>query len=230
MTSFRNKQQAILVAAVVLMLVVSACSLPGLAVSTSPPADVPSPTTPPAPAETPVATEPAAAPTETPVEAQPTEAPTEAPAATPSGGILRQWAVAAAASSEYSNPDWSAQQATGAPDTMECGDVRTAWASETADGVDWLEVTFETAVVPIEISVRETNSPGFVSQIEVRDEMGRLQTVWEGTPGAVEQCPRVLSVQVSGVNVRVNAVRISLDQREGGDWNEIDAVELVGQP
>lgn len=228
MTSLRNRQHAILVAAVVLMLVASACSLPGMAVPGSPPDEEPSPP-PAAPAETPVVTATTAAPTETPVQAQPTQGPTEPPAAPPSGGVLRQWAVAATASSEYSSPDWSAQQATGAPDTMECGDTQTAWASYGADTVDWLEVTFATAVVPTEISVRETHSPGFVSKIEVRDETGRYLTVWEGTPGAVEQCPRVLTVQVSGVSVRVSAVRITLDQREGGDWNEIDAVELVGE-
>jgi len=225
MSNFRNEQHVLLLAAVMLMLVASACSLPGLAVSTSPSADLPSPTPPAIPADTPVVTEP----TETPVDAQPTEAPTEPPAATPGAGLLRQWAVAATASSEYSNPDWSAQQANGAPDTMECGDIQTAWASESADGVDWLEVTFETAVVPTEIDVRETHSPGFISRIEVKDEMGLYHTVWEGTPGAVEQCPRVLSIPVSGVNVRVSAVRISLDQSDGGNWNEIDAVELIGQ-
>jgi hypothetical protein len=46
----------------------------------------------------------------------------------------------------------------------------------------------------------------------------------------LEQCPHVLTIPVSGVDVRVNAVRISLDQMDGGDWDEIDAVELVGQP
>lgn len=29
---------------------------------------------------------------------------------------------------------------------------------------------------------------------------------------------------------RVKVVRLSLDQRDGGYWNEIDAVELVGHP
>jgi hypothetical protein len=218
MSKMGNKTYTLLFAAVVLMLVASACTLPGLSAPSPAPPEGASPTTPPA--------APATAPTDTPVVVEPTGTPAQPPAA----GALRQWAVAATASSEYSSPDWGAQQATGAPDTMECGDIQTAWASESSDGVDWLEVTFATAVVPTEISVRETNSPGFVSRIEVRDEMGRYQTVWQGTPGAVEKCPRVLTVPVSGVTIRVNTVRINLDQRDGGDWNEIDAVELVGQP
>lgn len=47
-------------------------------------------------------------------------------------------------------------------------------------------------------------------------------------PAPVDECPRVFSIPVTGVDVPVVAVRIHLDQREGGNWNEIDAVELVG--
>ena len=213
-----SRQHLLLVAGLVLVFVASACSLPGLTVSPPSPPEEASPTTPPA--------VPTTAPAETPVVVEPAATPTQPPAA----GLLRQWGIGAAASSEYGSDSWSAQQTTGAPDTTECGDIETAWASEDLDGVDWLEVTFATAVVPTEINVRETHSPGFISRVEVRDERGLYHTVWEGIPGVVEQCPRVFSVTVSGVDVRVNAVRISLDQRDGGNWNEIDAVELVGQP
>jgi hypothetical protein len=216
----RNKYSVLLLAAVLLVLLVSACALPGSTVSPPPsaPPEEPSPTTPPA--------APTTAPTDTPVAIEPTATPAQPPAA----GALRQWATGATASTEYGSDSWSARQATGAPDTTECGDIQTAWASETSDGVDWLEVSFATPVVPTEISIRETYSPGFINRVEVKDERGLYHTVWEGTPGAVEQCPRVLTIPVSGVDVRVNVVRINLDQRDGGDWNEIDAVELVGQP
>jgi hypothetical protein len=216
----RNKYFVLLLAAVLLVLLVSACALPGSTVSPPPsePPEEPSPTSPPA--------APTTAPTDTPVAIEPTAPPAQPPAA----GALRQWATGATASTEYGSDSWSARQATGAPDTTECGDIQTAWASETSDGVDWLEVSFATPVVPTEISIRETYSPGFINRVEVKDERGLYHTVWEGTPGAVEQCPRVLTLPVSGVDVRVNVVRINLDQRDGGDWNEIDAVELVGQP
>jgi len=165
-------------------------------------------------------------PVEQPVEVvqQPTEAP---PAA---AQLVSQWAASASASSEYSNPAWSAQQATGAPDTPECGDQETAWASAESDGVDWLEVGYTTPVVPSEINIYESNSPGFIVRVEVRDETGTYSAVWEGAPGATAQCPRVLSIPVSGIDRRVVAVRIHLDQRNGAAWNEIDAVQLVGRP
>ncbi len=212
----RKREHVLLVAGLVLILVASACSLPGLTISL-PGEEEATPTS--TPAEAPVG------PVETPPQAEPTVAPTEPAAA----GIVRQWAVGAVASSEYSSPDYSAEQATGAPDTPECGDIETAWASEDSDGVDWLEVRFATAVVPTEINIYETHSPGFITKVEVRDEAGLYHTVWEGMPREVEECPRVFAVPVGGVGARVHTVRISLDQTDGY-WNEIDAVELVGQP
>jgi hypothetical protein len=215
----RNRRYVLLMAGLVLVFVAGAC-LPGSTESpTTPPEEVATATTPPS--------APPAAPTNTaPVVVEPGATPTQPAAA----GVLRQWATGATASSQYGDDDYSAQQAIGAPNTMECGDIETAWASETSDGVDWLEVTFATAVVPTEINIRETNMPGFINKVEVKDEAGVYYTVWEGTPAIVEECPLVLTVSVSGVNARVNAVRINLDQREGGWWNEIDAVELVGVP
>ncbi|MGB9301910.1 MAG: hypothetical protein WCD51_15155 [Anaerolineae bacterium] len=213
----RNRRYVLLVAGLVLIFVAGAC-LPGGTVSpTSPPEEVATATTPPS--------APPAAPTNTPpvvAGATPTQ-----PAA---AGVLRQWATGATASSQYGDDDYSAQQAIGAPNTMDCGDHETAWASQTSEGVDWLEVTFATAVVPTEINIYETYSPGAINKVEVKDEAGLYYTVWQGTPATVEQCPRVFTVSVSGVSAPVKAVRINLDQREGPYWNEIDAVELVGVP
>jgi hypothetical protein len=139
-----------------------------------------------------------------------------------------QWAFAATASSERASPDWSAEQATGEPDTHGCGDFTTAWASAAPNGVDWLEVRFRLPVLPRRINIHETHGPGFIVRVAVVDEAGEYHTVWEGAPTAVGQCPRVFSFLVTEVDVPVVGVRIHLDQRDGGDWNQIDAVELVG--
>jgi hypothetical protein len=223
MRTVRKRQHVLLVAGLVLVFVAGAC-LPGPAVSPTSAPEEATPTTPAAVPTTPPSAPPAA-PTNTPPVAGPGATPTQPAAA----GVLRQWAVSAVAGSEYDNPEWSAQQATGAPNVGRCEDNQNAWASESADGIDWLEVTFATAVVPTEINIYETNSPGFINKVEVKDEAGLYYTVWQGTPAAVEECPLVLTIPVSGVNVGVNAVRINLDQA-GGWYNEIDAVELVGQP
>jgi hypothetical protein len=139
-----------------------------------------------------------------------------------------QWAFAATASSQRSSPDWSALQATGEPDSPGCGDHATAWASATADGVEWLDVRFRWPVVPRRINVHETHSPGFIVRVEVLDEADRYHTVWEGEPKPGAACPRLFSFLVTEIDVPVVGVRIHLDQREKGDWNQIDAVELVG--
>jgi hypothetical protein len=213
----------LLIVGTLLVLLTLACSVPGLALQTEEETQ-----SPPAATHT-VGAGVAGEPTQPALA--PTEPPSQEPAATvPPAGEMGQWAVTATASSEYSTPDWSAQQATAAPDTPECGDLQTAWASEASDGVDWLEVGYATPVRPSQINIYETNSPGFIVRVEVRDQAGTYYTVWEGKPGPLEQCPRVLSIPVSEVEPRVVAVRISLDQRPGGDWDEIDAVQLVGRP
>ena len=72
-----------------------------------------------------------------PVEAESLEVP-EAPVQE----VIRQWASSATAGSEYSNTDWSANQATGAPDTPDCGDQETAWAPR--KGTAWIGWRWDT--------------------------------------------------------------------------------------
>jgi hypothetical protein len=139
-----------------------------------------------------------------------------------------QWAFAATASSERASPDWAAQQATGEPDAPGCGDYGTAWASAAPDGVEWLDVRFRQPVLPRRIDIHETHSPGFIVRVELLDEAGQYHPVWEGEPTPTGACPRLFSFLVTKVDVPVVGVRIHLDQRNGGNWNQIDAVELVG--
>jgi hypothetical protein len=141
-----------------------------------------------------------------------------------------QWASSATASSQYGDSGWAASAATGAPDTTDCGDHMTAWASLEYTTQEWLEVGFSTAVVPSKIVIHETYNPSAIVEVEVKDTSGNYHTVWTGNAGAVSECPREFTVTVSGVSQKVNAVRISLDQSVTGNWNEIDAVQLVGTP
>ncbi len=149
------------------------------------------------------------------------------PAAGSEGG---QWAIDAVASSEFSNPRWAAIQATGAPDTTECGDMTTAWASATTSDGEWLELTYATPVIPTQINIYETYNPGYIIRVEVISTVSEYHVVWEGRPRVVQQCPYVFSVPVSGIDFPVAGIRITVDQENLGSWNEIDAVELVGQP
>jgi len=186
----------------------------------------PTATNPPAPTNPPPPTVPPE-PTAVPATDTPVPTVTLLPS-TGSGSEVRQWASEAEASSEYNNPSWAAIQATGAPDTPECGDHTTAWASESSGGVDWLLLTYATPVIPTQINIHQSNTPDYVVLVEVLDMNGNFLPVYSATGGAVAQCPYVLSIPVTGVNVYVYGVRITIDQTNALYWTELDAVELVG--
>jgi peptidoglycan hydrolase-like protein with peptidoglycan-binding domain len=164
---------------------------------------------------------------------EPTVSGMEPEEASPAGDEIRQWAKYAYASSSYGDPDWHATQATGAPDTLvdECQDLPTAWASEGSDTVEWLELVYETPVIPTEINIIQTHSPDQVVKVELIDSAGLYQEVYTGVPmDRWEECPYTLSIPVN-VNFAAGGLKITLDQSViGTSWNEIDAVELVGFP
>jgi hypothetical protein len=145
------------------------------------------------------------------------------------GELCEQWASGAIASSEYRATEWNASQATAQPDVTGCADDFHAWASAESNGVDWLELTFPVAVRPIEIRIHENFGVSSIVKVEVKDDLFNYHTVYTAQAGSAA-CPRVLTVPVAGVSVAVKVVRISIDQRILNDWNEIDAVKLVGIP
>jgi hypothetical protein len=147
-----------------------------------------------------------------------------------SEGRFHQWAQSARASSEYTGGSWSAMQATGKPDTMSAGDAPTAWASLLADGgIEWLELTYENAVTPELVRVRETFNPGAVVRLEVLDPEGAWRQVWEGKD-TTRDCPGWLELPVPALPYPIRTIRVILDTASVPGWNEIDAVEVVGAP
>jgi hypothetical protein len=149
-------------------------------------------------------------------------------AVAPAEGEISQWAISATASTEYGSDNWSAMQATGAPDTFDCGDYTTAWATATSDEVAWLRLTYATPVVPSEINIHESYNPDAVTMVEVVDLDGESHTVYEGTPSIESACPGVLTITITGAGAPVDTVIVHIDESVFSEWNEIDAVELVG--
>lgn len=146
-----------------------------------------------------------------------------------SGGELRQWASSAVASSQYSDPDWAASQATGEPDTYpECGDIETAWASAYSDDVSTLTLNYVTPVIPTRMEIYQTYNPGAISQIELIDTSGGSHIIFVGEPKLMDVCPYIMVLSITGVTDPIDQVIIYIDQSETGYWNEIDAVELIG--
>ncbi|MFQ3664028.1 MAG: hypothetical protein SNJ69_16770, partial [Chloroflexaceae bacterium] len=73
-------------------------------------------------------------------------------------------------------------------------------------------------------------NPGFIGAIELIDERGETRTVYRATPAPAETCPEVLSVTFAQTLTRIVGARLTVDQRAGATWAEIDAVELLGVP
>jgi hypothetical protein len=153
--------------------------------------------------------------------------------ATAATGAVREWAAAATASSQYGDQGYAATQATGAPNsTPDCSDQNTAWASNDRNGVDWLELTYTATVVPVSVNIYENNAPGAIVRVDVEEASGVTHTVYSALPliAPQSQCPRIFSVGITGVTAHVNRVKVYFDQSAINNWDEIDAVELVGNP
>jgi hypothetical protein len=145
-------------------------------------------------------------------------------------GRLHQWAEGAAASSEYESDRWSAEQAKGRPDTPAGGDRPTAWASMEADGPEeWLELRYALEIRPVRIRVHETYNPGAVVKAEARAADGSWKVLWRGAAAAREG-EAWLTIDVPPGAFATRSIRLTLDSAAVSGWNEIDAVELIGEP
>lgn len=123
----------------------------------------------------------------------------------------------------------SPAQATGKPDTPVAADAQTAWASNTPDGQDeWLTLEYDEPVVPTAVKIYESFSPGAVSQVSLFDIDGTETVAWSGK----DPTPNDLGLGVFVVPVKhakpVTRVKIALKSAAVPNWNEIDAVGLVG--
>ena len=150
-------------------------------------------------------------------------------AAPDQGKLLRQWAYAAQASSQYGDDNWSAMQATGVPTLDQCGDNGKAWASKDSHGVDTLTLHFDTAVLPTEVSIYQSSTPGSITGVELLLADGSRTAPIPKSADPEKACPHVFILKVPRGMPAVDGVVIHLDQTIGGGWNEIDAVELVGR-
>lgn len=123
---------------------------------------------------------------------------------------------------------WGHEQATGAPDTFQAGDISTAWAPSQQDGgEEWLHLDYTNAVPLAEVRVRETYNPGTISKVAAVLPNGQEVVIWEGIdePGVA---PIDKSFAVNG-NISAASVKVYFDTKRVAGWNEIDAVELVGR-
>ncbi len=75
------------------------------------------------------------------------------------------------------------------------------------------------------IRIHENNAPGALIEVIALGTGGRSRVVWRGDDPT--RAPGVFTVPAD-TDFDVKRVRVVLDTRRVGGWNEIDAVQLVG--
>lgn len=149
-----------------------------------------------------------------------------------------QWAVSAKASSTYSSAaDDTASgyhpfRATGAPDTESYGDQDTSWASKEANqGIEWIELEYANAVNANAVKIRQNLNPGAIISVDLYDEAGSAHNIWQG-PDATQYADRKISwlnLSFDKTAYKTKRVKITLATNAVSGWNEIDAVQLLGE-
>jgi hypothetical protein len=145
-----------------------------------------------------------------------------------STGAYRWWAGNATASSQYGEEGYAAGQVTGIPNAPLGSDSGAAWAPRTQDGdAETLEVQYPQPLIATELNIVESCSPGFVRKLEAQTQEGDWVTLWEGEDPTTEA--GTFRIDLRGNTVPAHWYRITTDNNVPG-WNEVDAVELVGNP
>jgi hypothetical protein len=149
-----------------------------------------------------------------------------------------QWASDAEASSSYAGEkpekgaSWAPEQMTGKPNVEHYADDGKAWAPQDQDkGLEWVKLTYSKAVNATEVRVRQSFNPGAIIKVELIDENGKSHTVWEGVDKTKYERDKIqyFFAKFDETPYKTKTVKITLATNSVPGWNEIDAVQLVGQ-
>ena len=145
-----------------------------------------------------------------------------------------QWASTAKASSTYGDAqdpqDYSASKATGAPDVANFSDSGNAWTAKEPDGgIERLEVGFAKPVQATEIRIRQSFGPGAIIKVELLDASGGSHVVYEGVDAtAYDKYNFWFRKAFDKTSYAVAGAKITFATNAAPSWNEIDAVQLLG--
>ena len=152
---------------------------------------------------------------------------------------MGQWATSATASSTYASDkaptaktSYAPSAATGAPNVEGYGDNGNAWTTETPDkGIEWLEVKFDKPVNATQLRIRQSYGPGAIIKVELLGEDGARHMIWQGLDDT--QYPSSTTAwferPFQKTSYKVSGARLTFATNAVSGWNEIDAVQLVGE-
>ncbi|MCC2669251.1 MAG: blaR0 [Armatimonadetes bacterium] len=123
---------------------------------------------------------------------------------------------------------WGPEQAIGAPDTEQAGDIATAWASATQDEQDeWLQLDYGKPIQAVAVIVHESFNPGALTRITtVRPDTEEVD-LWRGEDPTPAGRDHGVSIVTLKEPVEASTIRLYLASARVPGWNEIDAVGII---
>jgi len=163
----------------------------------------------------------------------PSPSPTISPAKEGLQGQINQWAVSAIDQQATE----SAAFAIGEPDSDGCDlmPLNTSWVYETDDlfhAEDYLQLFYPEPVLPTGVRIHLAYTYSSIVKISLIDLLGNPHTIYKSTPGELDACPHLLSIDIEDIAEPVYSVRIDVATLNAEDFGltAIDAVELIGTP
>ena len=149
-----------------------------------------------------------------------------------------QWPYDVDASSTRANKSddfdlgYSNIQMIGKPNVKAYGDDKNAWSPAEQDkGNEWIRASYTKTVNATEVRIRQNFGPGAVTKVELFDDKGQPHLIWEGTDNNKYEPNKIqyFVINFPKTKYKVKSVRVTLATNKVPGYNEIDAIQLVGQ-
>ncbi|XP_061181819.1 uncharacterized protein LOC133190296 [Saccostrea echinata] len=132
-------------------------------------------------------------------------------------------------STQYNTSGWSANMVVGEPRVYPTyGDVPGAWATQTKDAHQFIEVKFEEKLYLNEINIYETYHAGGVKRVSAKDLAGNWVMLYETNHCQNLESSRIFSPWFSPPKFPVDELRVEIDCTASHSWVELDAINIKG--
>jgi hypothetical protein len=149
-----------------------------------------------------------------------------------------QWPYDVDASSTRANKNddfdlgYSNIQMIGKPNVKAYGDDKNAWSpAQENKGSEWIRASYTKTVNATEVRVRQNMGPGAITKVELFDDKGQSHLIWEGKDDNKYEPNKIEYFVISfpKTSYKVKSVKLTLATDRVPGWNEIDAVQLIGE-